>query len=60
MLGKEGFAEFQTVYGKNFEDLRKKWIEVKESEITEGEQTRVEIFSKFKTLLEKHNKGIVV
>jgi tRNA G46 methylase TrmB len=60
MLGKEGFAEFQTDHRKYFEEMRMKWIEVKESEFNEDDFASVEVFSKFKKLLKKHNPSKVV
>jgi ERCC4-related helicase len=58
LLGVEGYTEFQTDFRKYFEEMRKKWIDVKESEI--AEYYSVEVSSKFKHLLKKHKPGKVV
>jgi ERCC4-related helicase len=58
LLGVEGYTEFQTDFRKYFEEMRKKWIDVKESEI--AEYYSVEVSSKFKHLLKKHKQGKVV
>jgi hypothetical protein len=60
LVGEEVLAEFQRDYGKYYEEMRKNWIEIKESESEFTEDESVKVSSKFLTLLEKYKPGKVV